>query len=262
MKSMKATFITEWMKVRRTNIFWITVLIFMFVPSLMGLMMFVAKNPEMASKLGMIGSKATMLRVGKADWPAYLELLTQTLAGIGMVGFGFVTSWIFGREFSDRTIKDILALPVSRNSVVISKFIIGIIWCFILTLVLIISGTLIGHVVNLSGWSSTVFISFIKTIIYVSLLTMTLNTPVAFLASYSRGYLLPMGFVILTMILANFTGLVGLGPYFPWAIPGLLSVPENNEGMQLLVASYIILLFVSIAGLVATLYRWRFADQH
>jgi ABC-2 type transport system permease protein len=70
-----------------------------------------------------------------------------------------------------------------------------------------------------------------------------------------------MGIVILTLIVANFTGLVGLGPYFPWAIPGIYSAPAGTEGMQLSTASFIILLFTSIVGLIGTLAWWRFADQ-
>ncbi len=61
--------------------------------------------------------------------------------------------------------------------------------------------------------------------------------------------------------MANFTGLLGLRLYFPWAIPGLLSVPAGTEGMQLTVASYIILLFTSFLGLGGTLAWWRYADQ-
>jgi ABC-2 type transport system permease protein len=71
-----------------------------------------------------------------------------------------------------------------------------------------------------------------------------------------------MGFIILTLIIANFTGLVGLGPYFPWAIPGIYSAPAGTEGMQLGLSSYIILVFTSLLGLAGTITWWRFADQH
>jgi ABC-2 type transport system permease protein len=71
-----------------------------------------------------------------------------------------------------------------------------------------------------------------------------------------------MGFVILTLIVANFTGLVGLGPYFPWAIPGIYSAPTGTEGMQLVLSSYFILVFTSVLGFAGTITWWRFADQH
>jgi ABC-2 type transport system permease protein len=192
MKNLNAAFITECMKLKRATIFWIILLIFIFIPLMMGLIMFVANNPEMASKLGMIGSKATMVRVGKADWSAYFGLLTQSIAGIGLVGFGFVTSWVFGREYSDHTIKDILALPVSRTSIVISKFLVIFLWCTLLIVVLFASGIFIGKIIHLSGWSHEIVFQFVYKFLFTSLFTLTLSTPVAFFASYSRGYLLPM----------------------------------------------------------------------
>ena len=122
MKSISATFVTECMKLRRSRIFWITILFFIFIPVMMGLMMFVAKNPEMVTKLGIVGTKATLF--GESDWTGFFGLLIQSIATIGIIGFGFVTSWVFGREYSDRTMKDILALPISRSSIVISKFLV------------------------------------------------------------------------------------------------------------------------------------------
>jgi ABC-2 type transport system permease protein len=61
--------------------------------------------------------------------------------------------------------------------------------------------------------------------------------------------------------MANFIGLVGLGPYFPWAIPGIYSVPSGDEGMQLNAVSYLILATTFVLGLAGTLAWWRFADQ-
>ena len=95
-----------------------------------------------------------------------------------------------------------------------------------------------------------------------SLLTILLCTPVAFFASYGRGYLLPIGFAILTLIVAQFTGLVGLGPYFPWGIPLLYTTAAGAESTPLGMISYIILFLTSMSGLIGTLAWWRYADQY
>lgn len=261
MKSLNATLVSEFMKLRRSKILWITILLFIFIPFMMSLMFLLQKHPEISQKLGIIGTKASMLRLGKADWPTYLGFLTQVMAGIGLMGFGFVSSWVFGREYADRTIKDILALPVLRTYIVVAKLIVVATWCLMLILVFFISGIAFGQLINISGWVSEIIVEYAMTFLITSVLTILLCTPVAFFASYSRGYLLPMGFVVLTLIMANFIGLIGLGPYFPWAIPGLYSVPSGTEGMQLNGISYIILLFTSILGLSGTIAWWRFADQ-
>lgn len=257
MNGILSTLWAESLKIRRSKILWLITLAFLLIPMMMGLLVFVAKNPELSSKLGLIGTKATIF--GTSDWSAYLGILTQSIAAIGLMGFGFVTSWVFGREYSDRTVKDILALPISRTFIVLSKFIVVAIWCALLAFILFIFGIIVGFIVNISGWSSEVIFQNANRYIITSLLTILLCPPVAFFASYGRGYLLPMGFVILTLITANLVGIIGLGPYFPWAIPGVYSVGAGD--MQLIPVSFIILFFISILGLFSTFAWWRFADQ-
>jgi ABC-2 type transport system permease protein len=260
MKDIKATFLTECIKLRRSGIFRITVIIFIIIPLMMGLMMFVAKNPEMAAKLGMVGTKASLF--GRNDWSGFLGLLIQSMASIGYIGFGFVTSWIFGREFTDRTLKDILALPVSRSAIVTSKFILVFFWCILLSLILYFVGLLIGWFIDISGWSQELFSQFTKKFFITTFLTLLLCTPVAFFASYGRGIIAPIGFLILSLVMAQFIGLVGLGPYFPWAIPGVYTAPAGTAGMQLVFGSYVILVFTCVCGFAGTIAWWRYADHH
>jgi ABC-2 type transport system permease protein len=261
MRSLMAPLWTEYIKIRRSRILWITILIFLFIPFMMGLLMFVQKYPEISGKLGLIGTKASMLKFGKADWPTYMGLLTQGIAGIGLMGFGFVTSWVFGREFSDHTVKDILALPVPRSFMVLSKFVVIVIWSALLSFIFFVFAIIIGKIIQLSGWSGEMVFHSAYSFTITSVLTLSLCTPVAFFASFSRGYLLPIGFLILTLIIANFTGLVGIGPYFPWSIPGLYSAPAGTEDIHLGIISYIILFLTSVSGFAGTIAWWRFADQ-
>jgi ABC-2 type transport system permease protein len=261
MKFLLATLWVESLKIRRSKMFWATVLFFILVSSMMSLVMFVQIHPEISAKLGMIGDKAQMLRFGEPTWQNYFRLLIEGMAGVGLVGTGFVTSWIFGREFSDHTIKDILALPVARVYIVLSKFIMILLWSVILSIIYFTFGFLFGLLVDLPGLSAEMVCQNAGIYSVTSFLLILLCTPVAFLASYTRGYIFPIGFVIITMILANFSGLVGLGPYFPWAVPGLYGMPSGSENMQLNYASYIILIGTCLAGLFGTVALWRYADQ-
>jgi ABC-2 type transport system permease protein len=262
---MKSIFPAVWaesLKSYRSKMLWITILAALFLPFMIGVLMFVVKNPEFAGKLGLIGTKSAMLRFENTDWQAYFGLLTQIIAGAGLLGFAFVTSWVFGREYSDRTVKDLLALPVSRSSIVVSKFILVAIWCVLLSFILFSFGIIIGGMVQLPGWSGELALQSVHTFMVTSLLTILLCTPIAFFASYGRGYLPPIGFALLTLMIAQFTGLVGLGPYFPWGIPVLYATSIGVESAQLGLISYIILFLTSILGLVGTLAWWRFADQY
>lgn len=228
---------------------------------MMGFMTFIQKHPEISQKLGIIGTKASLLRFGEANWQNYFTLITQGITAVGLIGYGFITCWVFGSEFSDHTIKDILSLPVSRSSIVIAKLLVIMLWCVILTAVFLVAALSFGYLAGVSAWSGEIISTCIYKFSVVSLLSMLLCTPVAFFASYSRGYMLPLGIVILTMIMANFVGLLGLGPYFPWAIPGLFIAPSGTENATLTLTSYIILFLTSILGLFGTMAWWRFADQ-
>ena len=108
-ESIKAEFI----KIIRSMVLPVTFAVSALVPVMMSFMMFVLKNPGLSRKLGLIGTKAKIM--GSADWPSFLNFLSQGVCGVEIVVFGFIFSWLFGREYSDRTVKDLLALPMPRQ---------------------------------------------------------------------------------------------------------------------------------------------------
>jgi ABC-2 type transport system permease protein len=87
------------------------------------------------------------------------------------------------------------------------------------------TGFLAGFAVKLDGWNKEAFSNNIVKFSLSSLMTIVLFIPVAFVTGISRGYLFPMGFLILILIITqlSFVGLPGITPYFPWAIPGIYS---------------------------------------
>ncbi len=60
---------------------------------------------------------------GTADWPTYLNMVGQAVAVGGGILFAFLTAWLFGREFADRTIRGLLATPTARASIVVAKLV-------------------------------------------------------------------------------------------------------------------------------------------
>ncbi len=260
MKNLIRTFAVELIKLRRSNILLITVCLFIFIPVMMGLLMYLAQHPVMASKMGIVAAKASFFR--ENTWNGYFEIINQTAAAIGVIGFGFVTSWVFGREYIEHTITDLLALPVRRSSIVVAKFIVVVLWCSVLILVLFLSGVCMGLAVGVPGWTKEVFYHSMHIFLITSYLTILLSTPVAFLASVSRGIIAPIGFVILMLIIAQFTGVVGWGPYFPWAIPGVFTISPGTEGMEIVTTSYFVLGLTSLVGFFGTIAWWCWADQN
>jgi ABC-2 type transport system permease protein len=260
MKSLSAALWAESKKIIKSKMFLATILAYSFIAIMMVFLLWVSKNPELAYKLGLLGAKARLL--GKADWPNYFGILNMAASALGLIGFGFVNAWVFGREYSDRTAKDLLALPVSRSFIVLSKFIVAAIWCALLSIILFIFSLLVGGIINISGWSAA--LAFHNAYLYsiATLLTIILCTPVAFFASSGRGYLPPMGYVIITMALAQFAGALGFSQYVPWAIPMIFSGAAGAESTESLnFINYMILFLTSVLGLAGTFTWWRYADQ-
>jgi ABC-2 type transport system permease protein len=179
----------------------------------------------------------------------------------GTVLFGIITIWAFGREFSDHTVKDLLALPTSRTTIVTAKCIVIAVWSILLTLFVFGTGILIGKLVNIPGWSMALLGSSLVDILGASLLTIALLPFVALITSMGRGYLVPFGWVVLTIILAQIVAFTGWGDFFPWAIPALFSNAAGPRADLLGPHSYFILLASCILGLAALYYWWRTADQ-
>ncbi|HBF36975.1 MAG TPA: bacitracin ABC transporter permease [Firmicutes bacterium] len=252
MKNMLAAIWSESLKVLRSQVFWLTFIFIAIMPIMFGLMGFIQKNPELAYSIGSMGSGVTLN--GIVDWTSYLGKLYQSVAGGGMIGFAFVASWIFGREYTDRTIKDLLALPISRSWIVLSKFIVMFIWYILLSLFMFLIGLIVGRVINLDGLSVEILMPGFYRFSVTAIITMIISTPAAFLANYSRGYSVPIGFAILTVI--HFIGLVGLMPYYPWTFPGLY-----QHAGHLITASWIILGFTGVLGLLGTFSWWRYSAQ-
>lgn len=259
MKMLLASLWVEGLKMRKSKMIWITCLSLSLAPMMGGFFMFVLKNPELAKASGLLGAKAHI--AGKADWPSYFSLLAQAIAVGGILVFGFVTSWVFGREYSDRTVKDLLALPVPRSTIVIAKYIVIFIWCAVLSLIVFVLGLLIGTIVDLPMWSFDVASHGLRVFGVSGLLTIALSTPVAFFASYGRGYLAPLGFVVFAVVIAQIIAAIGHGYYFPWSIPALYSNIAGTTTEPLGIMSYVIILVTCIAGLAGTISWWSHADH-
>lgn len=250
----------EGKKLFKSKVPLITTLALTLIPFIGGFFMFILKDPELAKRLGFVSTKASLM--GTADWPSYINLLTQAISLGGLLVFGFIISWIFGREYSDRTVKDLLALPISRNIIVLSKFTVAMLWSMALSLYVLVLGLIVGRAVDIPHWSFDRALEGISIFLLCSILTILLSTPVGLFASVGRGYLSPLGFMIFTLVLAQIVAVTGYGKFFPWSIPALLSGinGETKEGAQAI--SIIILLFTSFLGLLGTMLWWRYADQN
>jgi len=230
----------------------------LFIPLGIAFLIFVSKNPEISQKLGLVSAKANLLAYSATGWTSYLGLYGQMIAAGGFFLFILVISWVFGREFADGTLKDLLAVPVRRSIILLAKFLVVSLWSVMLALLIWLVGLAMGALIRLPGGSLAVIIQGSLTVLITACLVIIAILPFALVASLGRGYLLPLGVAVLTLILTNFVAIVGWGEYFPWAVPGLYAQGTSS----LPPVSYGIVLFTGLLGMLGTYLWWKYADQN
>lgn len=260
MKKFQAALWTEFLKARRSRVPLVAALGFCLVPAVIGLFMVILKDPEAARSMGLISVKAQLV-AGEASWAALFDMLAQAVAIGGFGVYGVITTWVFGREFSDRTVKDLLALPTSRSTIIWAKFVVVLVWSSALTVLVVGLSLLVGYLVKIPGWSVTLLQTSLVTTLGAALLTLGLLPFVALFASTGRGYLVPVGWIFLTVALAQVVAFTGWGDYFPWSIPALFTGAAGPRAGLMGAHSYWIIALTCVFGIGATLWWWNNADQ-
>jgi len=258
--SFLAAFWAEGLKARRSRVIAATAAAFLLLPVVDGFFMIILKDPERARALGLISVKAQLV-AGAADWPTFLQMLLQGTAAAGAMLFAFVSTWVFGREFSDHTAKELLAIPTRRDTIVGAKLLLIALWAMGLTLVMFLLGLGIGKAVDIPGWSAGLARTSFAGLLLTAMLSYLLTPPVALFASMGRGYLLPLGWALGSLVLAQIAAVLGWGDYFPWSVPALVSGVLGPSAQQIGLHSYLSVLLVFVVGTLGTFIWWRSADQ-
>jgi ABC-2 type transport system permease protein len=226
----------EALKVLRSSVFWIVVVAFATMPIMLGLV--------------------TYINAVDAGWAPYLTDLLSTSTAILVIGFSFTACWVFEREYTDKTLSELLVKPVSKLYVVLSKFIVIFLWDVLLAFFMFAVVFIMGILIGLNDGTWLLIMNSFLAFMVASLLTMIVSTISALLANVSKGYLAPIGLAFLIVVISNVVAQAGLAAYFPWTIPALFI-----SNVPLGFASIAILAITGIMGFVGTVAWWRFAEQ-
>jgi ABC-type transport system involved in multi-copper enzyme maturation permease subunit len=241
--------VTEFLKLRRTRIPWVLTLVYCLAPLMMGLMMLVLKNPELGRRLGLVAAKA-QLTVGAADWPTYLQLTGFLFAG-GIVVMGIVQAFVFGREYAEGTAKNLLTLPVGRAAIVAAKLVVSAAWFLGMAALLCAEAVAVGLWLDLPGFGPALLAEGLRRYALLAGQVLLLGTVPAWIAVAARGYLAPLGFSILLLLIGDLFAHTGWGPWVPWSIP-LLYAGMGDPGAPAPGAGSLLVLFcVCAAGFLA-----------
>jgi ABC-2 type transport system permease protein len=251
----------ETLKARRSKVPLLSAAGFSILPLVGGLFMIILKDPERARAMGLISVKAQLFTAGVADWPTFLDIMLQGTGIAGTMLYAFITAWVFGREFSDHTAKELLALPTPRWSIVGAKFVLTAAWTMALALLVLVLGLGVGWAVTIPGWSMGLAWESSLALMTTALLSFLLMPFVALLASAGRGYLPGLGWALLTLAFGQIVAVMGWGDWFPWSVPPLFSGMAGARAEMLGWHSYALVVLTFVAGVVSTIIWWRSADQ-
>jgi ABC-2 type transport system permease protein len=258
-KSMINVCWAESLKLRRSQAPIMTVLAYAMAP-VAALLILLSGDPG-RSNFYRFSSVAAQIEMVHADWPSYFGMLADATAIGGLIVFGLFIIWIFGREHSDRTSKELLTLPISREVLVLGKIKVAALWCLILQCGMLSLGLLLGACVGLPLWSSEALQSGLCKIFCVTGLTFFLAIPFALIANLGRGTMAAVGALFMCVFFALIFAALGWGPYFPWAIPSLYSGVAGVSASGLGSGSFYLVFLTGLVGLLGTMAWWRWADQ-
>lgn len=251
---------TEVMKLRRGKVPLLTLLALALGPLGTGLFMWIALQPGRAADLGLLGTKAELGGI-EASWAGYFDMVTQMVGIVGGLLLAVITAWVFAREYVEGTARNMLALPLPRWWFVAAKLVVVAGWWLGLVAVVLVEAVLVGAVLGLPGFSARVLIAGFGDVLLAALVGLLLAPVVAWIAILGRGYLPPLGFAMLMLVIGNVLGATGWGRWFPWSIVPLYAGVAGPRMETLAAGSFLVVGLTCAAGVTAAIAQLRWADH-
>src|SRR6478736_9576643 len=190
-------------------------------------------DPQLVAKLGPGITR---------DWTGFLLAAAQITGAGGLLGFGVVLSWMFGREFGDGTITGLFALPVSRSTIALAKLLVYAVWALAVSLSLAALLVIVGLVAGLGALTADSWVALVRQVA-LGAMTAAIAAPVAWAATLGRSVLTGVSVSIGIVVVAQVSVLTGLGGWMPLASPALWAISSGGvvtTGQLLLVIPYFV----------------------
>ena len=252
---------TELLKLRRSKVTWFSLVAFSMGPFGVALFMWIVREPGRAAQLGLLGTKADLSGL-QATWPSYFSMLTLLVGIGGMLLLAFIVAYVFGREYAESTAKNLLALPVGRQTFVVAKFVVTAAWWVALVAAVVIESLVLGLALGLPDFSARLAISAVRNALLAAALAYLLAPVVAWITTVGRGYMAPLAFAVAMLALGNIMTKTGWAVWFPWSIVPLLIGVVGRPVQTLPPGSFIVLGLTFTAGIAATIWQFIYADNN
>lgn len=249
-----AALAVEALKVRRSRVPLMTFLAATGAAAMAALFMFILSHPDTARQLGLLRQKANLSGL-TADWTGLLTFLAQIVAVADIMLFSFILTWIFGREAADGTLRYLLALPVSRPTIVYAKYTVAAGWALATNVWLTVVVIAVGRLLALPGQDGAALVHGVAVTAATAVLMLLTTAPVAFVASAGRGYLPPLAAALAALVVAQVAAALGWAEIVPWSVPAVAAGLVPDTGLH--ASSLAVVAVTAACGVLATVLWWR-----
>ena len=221
----------EFLKLKRSNIFLLSLIGAILPPLLMFIAVFAFDEGH---TFELLFSNVNM----------YMSALFAILL------YAIMISYLFGREYNEHTLKTMLTIPVSRGKFLLSKYVMFLVWILILMVVTSLSTMVLGFVAGLDGFSLKLFIDSFAQLLFANVLLFLTFSPFVFISLFITNMVPAMvggaGLALVNMLIYGQTW----APYVPWVCPYLIASGEIAEYSSSITLSYAVILVTFAIGLV------------
>ena len=221
----------EFLKLKRSNIFLLSLMGAILPPFLMFIAVFAFDE---GNTFELLFNNVNM----------YMSALFAVLL------FAIMISYLFGREYNEHTLKTMLTIPVSRGNFLLSKYVMFLVWILILTVVTSLSTLVFGFIAGLEGFSLKLFIDSFIQLLFANMLLFLTFSPFVFLSLVITNMVPAMvggaGLTLVNMLIYGQT----CAHYVPWVCPYLIASGEIAGYSASISLSYGIILATFVIGLI------------
>jgi ABC-2 type transport system permease protein len=250
----RRTLEVEYLKCRRAPVMWVVSAVIGVAVPLLATAAILAVRSDAS---GTFAIKAASFVHG-TEWPDLYSVASQVLSVAGLLAFGIMWSWCFGREFAEGTVVSLFALPISRQNIATAKLVVLGLWGALICVATIVVVVALGFVIGLGARSDAM--DFWRPAL-VGLLTVLNALPLAWVASVRRGYLAAFGALLGVVVTTQLAVAAGAGAWIPFATPSLWAGMGGDAAADSVTAAQLLLpVAVGLLGAVATRSWWHRAQ--
>lgn len=184
-----------------------------------------------------------------------------TVLIIGVPLYGVVTTYLFNREYTENTLKNILTIPVSRVSFIMSKTLLLFMWIMMLTVTAWGITLVLGLLTQFNGINISVLTESLKQFIIGGLLLFILSSPIILLTLVMKNYVPTIIFTVVITLINVMGGNSEHRALFPWAAAGDIAndtlLPTYPPEY-----SYIGIIATALIGFTAMIVYFKKVDIH